>query len=138
MGRHAGDATLPVPKWLRLRVDTWMRRTGLDSQWGKIAIEFLPRIDRGHTGMQVSWSQGYHNGLLQVAKDDYDKLTPAEADQKILHELHHFFTARVSDRLRKLIGNDSFVYKEYSDEEEHCAEQFGNMYRRAFARKQVT
>jgi hypothetical protein len=78
---------------------------------------------------------GYQESYLFIPKPDYDALTPAEVDRRICHELYHVFNAPISDLLGKLIGFDSYVYKEIHDAEERRADAFADMMCRAYSHK---
>lgn len=135
MGRAAEAATLPVPKWLRNRINVWTRRLGLDVSW-QIDIEFKQRVVAGRERCDaVTYPRpGYMTAKIIFDGERYEEMTEAQVDLLIVHELYHLIVARLDDRMHENIG-EGLVYKVWIKENELIAEAFAMIMTRAYKRK---
>lgn len=133
MAAGVNDA-LPVPAWLRSRVTVWQRRLKLDD-W---ALRLLYKQRLRHKGTAAAavtnWSPGYHEAVIEFAKDAYDEASAAEVDRCIVHELFHLVAAPLDDRLSDYVGT-ARVYDVYSRELETIADRFAILVTQAYHRK---
>jgi hypothetical protein len=124
-----------LPRWLKQRVATWMRRMGIDKEWN-VTLHFQDRVSDGGPAISActTWAEGYQSADIYFAKPYYDKMSEHDFDVLVCHELYHLVHAREDDQLSDDIGREH-VYKRYAKEAERAADKFANMFVRAYSRR---
>lgn len=128
-------SSLPVPKWLKLRVTTWARRMGLAQTWHiTVIMRERLKVDGKACKAVTEWAEGYQTATISFDLTTYNDFDERTLDVLICHELAHLIHAREDDTLSEMVGRKA-VYRAYAKEAERAADMYAVSFVRAYARK---